>query len=210
MTVEIGEFLGYLASGLVFLTFCMKTMIPLRLLAIGSNLAFISYGLVDGLIPIVILHCMLLPLNLVRLYQMYNLIKTIRQAVRGDLSLDGILPYMTRRRFERGAILFRKGDTAGQMFYMLAGRIHLLEIDKSIGEGTVIGEISMFSPQKERTATARCESDCDLLAIDDDKVMQLYFQNPQFGFALIRLITSRLIENSEAATARITADRSVT
>jgi hypothetical protein len=38
-----GEFFGYVASGLVFATFYMRTMLPLRLLAIGSNVAFITY-----------------------------------------------------------------------------------------------------------------------------------------------------------------------
>jgi hypothetical protein len=37
---------GWFASALVFATFFMKTMIPLRLVAITSNIAFMSYTLV--------------------------------------------------------------------------------------------------------------------------------------------------------------------
>jgi CRP/FNR family transcriptional regulator, cyclic AMP receptor protein len=38
-----GEAAGYFASALVFATFCMKTMIPLRIAAIGSNIAFVPF-----------------------------------------------------------------------------------------------------------------------------------------------------------------------
>ncbi len=61
--------MGWLASGLVMATFCMHDMVALRGLAIASNLAFIAYGALAGLGPILVLHLMLLPLNLVRLAQ---------------------------------------------------------------------------------------------------------------------------------------------
>jgi ABC-type glycerol-3-phosphate transport system permease component len=58
--------LGWLASGLVFATFCAKRMLPLRALAITSNLAFISYGYTEALWPIVVLHAAMLPMNVIR------------------------------------------------------------------------------------------------------------------------------------------------
>ena len=36
--------LGYLAAALVLATFCAKRMLPLRALAIASNIAFVAYG----------------------------------------------------------------------------------------------------------------------------------------------------------------------
>lgn len=59
MVVEIT---GYVASALVLATFWMRTMIPLRIVALGSNIAFIIYGIVGGLVPIMVLHLTLLPL----------------------------------------------------------------------------------------------------------------------------------------------------
>jgi CRP/FNR family cyclic AMP-dependent transcriptional regulator len=35
---------GYAASSLVFLTFYMKGMVPLRVIALCSNVAFLIYG----------------------------------------------------------------------------------------------------------------------------------------------------------------------
>ena len=65
--------LGYVAAGLVFATFCAKRMASLRALAIVSNVAFIGYGFLDGLWPILVLHSAMLPMNIQR----------YRQSVRG-------------------------------------------------------------------------------------------------------------------------------
>jgi len=64
------EAVGYLASSLVLAAFCVRDMVPLRILAIGSNLAFISYGWLAGLRPVLLLHLILLPTNIVRLSQL--------------------------------------------------------------------------------------------------------------------------------------------
>jgi hypothetical protein len=64
------ETLGYLACGLVLLTFGMRTMRTMRIAAIGSNLAFIAYGLALDLPPIWSLHTALLPLNAYRLLEL--------------------------------------------------------------------------------------------------------------------------------------------
>lgn len=55
--------IGYLAAGLVFVTFCMRSMVPLRLVAIASNIAFIAYGHLGQLTPVLVLHGLLLLVN---------------------------------------------------------------------------------------------------------------------------------------------------
>ena len=57
------ELSGYVASLLVFVAFYMKTMIPLRVVAILSNVAFIAYAIGGHLYPVLILHLVLLPLH---------------------------------------------------------------------------------------------------------------------------------------------------
>jgi len=59
--------LGFFAASLVLATFCARTMVTLRMLAIGSNIAFIAYALAAGLWPILVLHLCMLPLNAHRL-----------------------------------------------------------------------------------------------------------------------------------------------
>jgi len=61
--------LGYVACSLVLATFFMTSMVPLRLMAIASNLAFIAYGYEAGIVPVLVLHALLLPVNVIRLLQ---------------------------------------------------------------------------------------------------------------------------------------------
>lgn len=63
------DMLGWAACALVLATFCMRAMVPLRLTAIASNLAFIAYGASAGIEPVLLLHVLLLPLNTLRLAQ---------------------------------------------------------------------------------------------------------------------------------------------
>ncbi|HQT38856.1 MAG TPA: hypothetical protein PK231_05475 [Acidocella sp.] len=60
---------GYVAALLVFATFSMKSMLRLRIVAIGSNFAFIYYAALASVYPVLILHICLLPMNLLRLRQ---------------------------------------------------------------------------------------------------------------------------------------------
>ena len=58
---------GCVASLLVFLTFYMKDMVPLRVVALCSNVAFLAYAAALHLAPIFILHSALIPINARRL-----------------------------------------------------------------------------------------------------------------------------------------------
>ena len=64
------EIIGYIASILVFATFYVKKILTLRLIAVSSNIAFILYALGGNLHPIFILHSLLLPLNLYRIFEL--------------------------------------------------------------------------------------------------------------------------------------------
>ncbi|MBN9014285.1 MAG: hypothetical protein J0H25_14915 [Rhizobiales bacterium] len=61
--------IGYLASLFVFGSFGCRTMVPLRLLALASNVAFMTYAVRNQLTPVLVLHALLLPTNIVRLWQ---------------------------------------------------------------------------------------------------------------------------------------------
>jgi hypothetical protein len=69
LNVICWNFVGYLASGLVLVAFASKAIIPLRAIAIASNVAFLVYGIALGLAPVWLLHALLLPLNTWRLLE---------------------------------------------------------------------------------------------------------------------------------------------
>jgi hypothetical protein len=193
--MSIAELSGYLAAVLVFLTFYMKTMIPLRIIGLCSNGAFIVYGLLGGLYPVLILHLILLPLNGLRLREMLLLTRQVREATQGDLNMDWIKPFTTTRKVEAGEVLFRKNDVAGHMFVVVSGRFRLSETGIEIGPASVVGEFALVAPDRTRTQTLECVEAGTLLQIGYDQVEQLFFQNPEFGFYFLRLIARRLFHN---------------
>jgi CRP-like cAMP-binding protein len=193
--MNIAELSGYLAAALVFFTFYMKTMIPLRVIGICANGAFISYGLIDSLYPVLILHVILLPLNSARLYQMMRLTRQVRAAAQGDLNMDWLKPFTTTERAVAGEVLFHKGDDALAMYVIVSGRYRLTESGIDIGPPQLVGEFAWLSPDRKRTQTLQCIEPGTLLRIAYGQVEQLYFQNQKFGFYFLKLITARLFAN---------------
>lgn len=190
------ETAGYFASALVFTTFCMKTMIPLRLAALGSNVAFIAYGIAGQIYPVLMLHAVLFPMNLWRTVEMMRLVRRVEAAAKGDLSVEWLKPFMKTARYREGDVLFRRGDDADRLYMLISGTILLEEINITLGPGDVFGEIALFSAAHQRTQTARCTSDVELLWISEGDLAQLCYQNPAVSFHLLRLVTNRLSANA--------------
>jgi len=65
------DLLGYAASCAVLATFLTQTMKPLRLIAILSNVLFLSYGYTQQIYPVFFLHLVLLPINSWRLFVLH-------------------------------------------------------------------------------------------------------------------------------------------
>ena len=203
----IGSFnhpFGYLAVGcaglaavLIVVSCFVKTILPLRLLAVGSNAGFMAYGLLQPAPMIFLLHATLLPLNLFRAVEMARLTKQVKSAAttrqRGDVWLK---PYMRSRPFAAGEVLFRKGDIADKLYFLVEGQIDLVEAGRSIPVGELFGEIAFFAPDRRRTGTARCATIGKVLTIDESSFKQLYFQNPAFGFEVVRLLAGRLSQDA--------------
>ena len=190
------QWFGYAAVLASIVTCAMKTMIPLRVVSMVCNSLFITYGIFANVYPTLILNCILLPLNGLRLFQMRKLIADVeRAAASGQSSIDWLMPYMSHRKLKKGEIVFRKGDVADAMFYSVSGRYRLLESGIEIPFGQVFGELGLISPGNVRTQTVECLEDGQALTASYQMVKELYFQNPEFGFYFLRLTSERLFQN---------------
>lgn len=192
------EMAGYLASALVFLTFCMKTLIPLRLMAIASNVVFIIYAIGAGLAPVLLLHAGLLPLNILRTYEQIRIYRRVRNVSEGGADVKDLIPFMHMRLGPSGEVLFRKGDTAQDIYYISKGRIHIPEIGKILGPGTLFGEMAIFTSDQTRTASAICHETCELMVMSKDDIIRHCTTDPAFGLFLARLVVSRMTENQQS------------
>ncbi len=193
--MTVAEIIGYLGAVVVICTYSMKTMVPLRIFGMTSNVVLITYGFLGGAYPTLVLHLILLPLNARRLYEMLQLIKQVKEATGGDHSMDWLKPFMTKRPVKAGDILFEKGHDADEMFFVVSGRLRLHQIGIDVLPGAVVGEMGLLTHDRKRTQTLECVEDGLVLRISYDKIEELYFQNPKFGFFFLRLTSARLFEN---------------
>lgn len=194
---------GAIGVALVAASALVKTMIPLRWLAVGGNLGFLAFGLLHPSITTLAVSAVLLPINLYRVREMTRLVRKINAAgVASNLSGLWLRPYMKPRKLRAGKELFHKGDLADRLYLLVEGEMQLVEIGRAIEPGRIFGEIALFSPGKRRTGTARCVSDCTVLTIDETTVRQLYFEHPSFGFHLIGLVAARLSDDVGRADAQ--------
>lgn len=194
--MNTGESFGYIASVLVFATFYMRTMLPLRIVALASNLAFITYAAIDGLTPILILHSALLPLNLLRLMQIRELGAQVERASSHEFSAAAILPFMRKRGVRANEVLFSSGDLAEELFYVREGEVFLPEVQQTVGPGAFFGEIALFSASGRRTATAIARTNGIVMALSKKAVLAALLQSPQLGIHLLRIITARMLQNA--------------
>jgi CRP/FNR family transcriptional regulator, cyclic AMP receptor protein len=183
-----------------------SALIPLRWLAVGSNVGFMLYGALFPNLPMMVLHALLIPINLYRAAEMVVLTRRVNAAAAArDTSGLWLRPYMKRRKLKAGTVLFRKGDPADHLYMLTSGRMELVEIGAELAPGRVFGEIALFSPDRRRTLTVRCIEPCDVLSIDESTMRQIYYQNPDFGFQMIGLVAARLIADVHRLEATVAA-----
>jgi hypothetical protein len=80
------DIVGYAAALAVLGSFCMNTIVPLRILAVVSNVLFGLYGVLADLYPVFFLHSMLLPINLFKLATILLPINLFKLARRRSIS----------------------------------------------------------------------------------------------------------------------------
>ena len=189
--------IAYIAVVFNIAGYSMRRMIPLRIAAISSNTFFIIYSALAGVYPTLFLHLILLPLNAYRLREMLRLVKDITEAAKGNLNMDWLRPFTHVKRYEKGETVFRKGDVATNLAFIVRGKFRLTELNVELASGALIGELGLVSPGNLRTATLECALDGELLVISYDEVRQLQVQNPNFGLYFLQIASSRMFQNMQ-------------
>jgi CRP-like cAMP-binding protein len=205
--ISLPNLLG--ATGAIFyvVSMSMKTAIPLRITSLVSAVCLLAASIMARSLPAIALYALLLPVHSIRLYQMLELIKKVRAAAGTDLSMDWLRPYMKKRKYRKGDILFRKGDPADEMFLVGKGKYRLLELDTELQPGQIFGELGLLMPGYQRTQSVECIESGHVLTLPYDEVRALYFENPQFGFYFLQLASGRLLQDKVRAEEMLAAER---
>src|SRR6202012_4429132 len=176
-------------------TLLTHTMVPLRVANIIGCAFFAAFGALTGAVTTFLMYLLMIPINAYRLRQMLALVKKARSATQGDTSLEWLKPFMTQRKYRKGEVLFKRDDVAKEMLLTITGKFLVKEIGVELPPGRLMGEFGFLPPDNRRTATIECIEEGQVLTITYEKLLEIYFQNPQFGYYFLVLTSQRLLEN---------------
>jgi hypothetical protein len=193
----VGYAFGFVAAGLMLASYLMKVMLPLRLVALAACVLFVIYGLITQAWPSVVLYAALIPINIKKVMEIRRLTRAVAEARHDTPVAEWLLPHMKRRQAKAGEVLWKAGDQADEMVYLAEGQLRLVEHNEVLIPGALVGEIGLISPDRRRTGTIRCDTDCTLYALSGEAMAQLYYQHPKLGFHVMRLVVVRLQHDAE-------------
>lgn len=154
------------------------------LLAIGAVLTSTYFTAACATVAVVI--------TVAKLVELGRLMTVVGSDVSNENLLSSLRPFMSPRSFTAGQTIFNRGDKATSLFYLLDGSINLPEINEHVPQGTVFGEIALFTRERQRTLGAKAETDVSTLEMQAEDLIDVVRRNPRIGFYLIGLITQRL------------------
>ncbi len=204
-STTIGYALGFIGAGLMLASYLMKSMMPLRIVALAANVVLVAYAVITQAWPTMALYAAMIPINVKKVREIRELVRAVESAKADTPLAEWLLPHMTRREVQAGQTLWRLGELATEMVYVERGQLRLVEHDEALGPGSLVGEIGLLSPDHRRTGTIRCDTDCTLYTLSADGMAQLYYLNPKLGFHVMRLVVARLQHDTALAARRADA-----
>jgi hypothetical protein len=191
--------LAYIGMVVFLFSYAMDGIIKLRVISIASSGVFLVYGIITVSYPTIIEQLLVLPVNGYGLFKMLRLVRQSKEAAEGHQTMEWLRPFSSKLSCEAGRMLFHLGDPAEDMYCITSGTFRLVESGIELRQGAVVGELGFLSPGNKRTQSLQCEEAGVLLQISYDRLKELYFQNPKFGFYFLRLVSERLFQNHAAA-----------
>lgn len=110
-----------------------------------------------------------------------------------------------------GEVIFREGDSSGELYLILEGKVRIAREVPGMGEealavlgpGDAFGEMSLID-DFPRSADARVHERCRLLVIDKDAVEDLLFLDKELAYELlwnfVKILSARLRDTNDKMT----------
>jgi len=107
------------------------------------------------------------------------------------------------RRFPKGAILFRDGDSSKEMYVIHSGRVKITkqvdDVEKTLAvlnQGDFFGEMATLL-DKPRSATAAVVEDSLLIVMDPQTFGAMISGNTEIALKIMKRLASRILEANE-------------
>ncbi len=127
-------------------------------------------------------------------------------------TIDRFLAHSHRRRYPTRTDVFRPGDPAGTLYYVISGSVSIIaeEVDERelvlgyFGSGEFVGEMGLFIESDKREVILRTRTPCELAEISYDRLHQLFAgplsaDAPRILYAIGTQISRRLLHTSRKA-----------
>ena len=102
----------------------------------------------------------------------------------------------TGKKIPAGHVLFEMGDPAATMYVVRSGELRIQIGDlvfETVVEGGIVGEMALLDDETHvRSATVMATSDCEIVEIGRDQLLQLVHAQPGFTLELCKVMIRRL------------------
>ena len=127
-------------------------------------------------------------------------------------TIERFLAHCHRRRYPSRTDIFRPGDPAGTMYYVVDGSVSIIaeeDDDRELvlgyfGSGEFVGEMGMFIQSETRAVILRTRTQCELAEISYDRLQALFEGSlandaTRILYAIGAQLSRRLIDTSRKA-----------
>ena len=129
-----------------------------------------------------------------------------------DLSLSHFLDQCHRRRHPARSDIFRPGDTANTLYYVVSGSLSIISVEGDGRElvlgycnaGEFVGEMGLFVAANIRQVLLRTRTPCELAELSYERLHQLFASSlssecPKILYAIGAQLSKRLLDTSRKA-----------
>ena len=104
---------------------------------------------------------------------------------------------MQKHQFAAGETIFAVGDDATQLFMVLSGQVEVTrgEFVSRVDEGQVFGEAALLD--RPRSLDANAKSDCVLLSMTRDEMIDAFTSNPEQAVEIIDALFLKLADTTD-------------
>ncbi|HZF98587.1 MAG TPA: cAMP-activated global transcriptional regulator CRP [Pseudoxanthomonas sp.] len=127
-------------------------------------------------------------------------------------TIERFLAHCHRRRYPARADVFRPGDPAGTLYYVVSGSVSIIteeDDDRELvlgyfGSGEFVGEMGLFIESDKREVILRTRTQCELAEIGYERLHQLFIgplasDAPRLLYSIGSQLSRRLLDTSRKA-----------
>jgi CRP-like cAMP-binding protein len=116
--------------------------------------------------------------------------------------LESLAQISEERKYRGGEAVFTEHSTGNVVYIIKRGKV-CIELGlkgkpntatiQRLSVGQIFGELALVD-KRSRSATAICENDCEIIAIDRDKLDELFEQDSRLGYIVMKNLAQLLAE----------------